>query len=77
MASGERLSCAGHEFKGWVSKMPERINLSGARLTSKKKKMFFFFKKVDFPILLRDKPVSHCEAAVQDTIITKHCKRET
>lgn len=43
MASGERLSCAGHEFKGWVSKMPERINLSGARLTSKKKKDVFLF----------------------------------
>lgn len=61
---------------GWAKCQKELISVEPG-WPQRKKKMFFFFKKVDFPILLRDKPVSHCEAAVQDTIITKHCKRET
>lgn len=53
--------------------MLQRIHFSGARLNSRKKNSFVF-KKVDFPVLLRYKPLFYCEAAVQDRIITEQCK---
>jgi len=34
----------------------------------------FAVKKEDFPVLFRDKPLLHHETAVQDTVMTKHCK---